>query len=103
MRNFPNERRFFATELGEEWGRGYASVLCNMAGLERREKNLPPARQKTARTHRVGIMFSLVWILQAEQGLSEDDAKKLIKEHVEAWRKAAEIDEAAEAEGVLDD
>lgn len=99
MGNLPYERRHFATNLAEEWGRGYAKVLCNMAGLERREGSLSPAGQKTARTQRTGIMYSLVWILAAEHELTEEAAKEKIKAHVAEWRKAAEIDEAAERKG----
>ncbi|MCY0955818.1 hypothetical protein [Streptomyces sp. H27-H5] len=98
MGNLPYERRHFAEGLGNEWGRGYASVLCNMAGLERREGSLSSARQKTARTQRVGIMYALVWILAAEHGLTEEAAKEKIKADVSEWNKAAEVDEAAERE-----
>ncbi|WP_026252048.1 hypothetical protein [Streptomyces sp. PsTaAH-124] len=94
---FTRERTYVATELAEQYGRGYARILARMSGLAFRGRgDNSRTSQRILRAKLEGFQKSAVIVLLSDDYNNvdkESEAEALVKEHRTKLLEAIEKDE----------
>ncbi|MFE2075182.1 hypothetical protein [Streptomyces misionensis] len=96
-----NWRQYLSAELADKHGKAYTRIIAEMSGLEYRGREAKGAAARTLRAKLEGYRRSAEISLKAydyNEVETEDQAAKLVRTHLKAFREAIERDEKEKAE-----